>query len=29
MVKPARPDLQLLYPPYSERDSKLLRRLLG
>jgi aldehyde dehydrogenase (NAD+) len=28
MSKPARPDLQLLYPPYSERDNKLLRKLL-
>jgi aldehyde dehydrogenase (NAD+) len=29
MTKPARPDLQLMYPPYSERDRALLRRILG
>jgi aldehyde dehydrogenase (NAD+) len=29
MVKPARPDPQLMYPPYSERSKKILRKLLG
>ncbi|HEX4248388.1 MAG TPA: aldehyde dehydrogenase family protein [Pseudonocardia sp.] len=29
MVKPARPDPRLMYPPYSERSKKILRKLLG
>jgi aldehyde dehydrogenase (NAD+) len=27
LTKPARPDLQLLYPPYSDRDRSILRKL--
>ena len=28
LSKPAKPDLRLIYPPYTERTVKLLRRLL-
>lgn len=29
MIKPTKPDPRLMYPPYSERSKKILRKLLG